>query len=128
MLSSISSILGLVGQMNYATANFFQDALAHYRRQQGLPATSINFGVLGQYAGMSKVENDVQNIVELLDSQGLQTMPLTDALAKLEAALVQQPVQRMVARIDWARFRTSYPHLARDSRFIELMNDAVLAR
>ena len=54
MLSSISSVLGLYGQVNYAAANFFQDSLAQYRRQQGLPATSINLGVLGQYAGMSK--------------------------------------------------------------------------
>ena len=51
MLSSISSVLGLVGQANYAAANFFQDSLAQYRRQQGLPATSVNLGVLGQYAG-----------------------------------------------------------------------------
>ncbi len=128
MLSSISSVLGLVGQVNYAAANFFQDALAQYRRQRGLAATSINLGVLGQYAGMSKTENDVQDVIDLLESHGMLVMPLTDVLAKLEAALVQQPVQRMTARFDWTRFRTAYPHLVRDSRFVELMSDAALAR
>ena len=114
--------------MNYAAANFFQDALAQYRQQQGLRATSINLGLLGQYAGMSKSENDERDVVALLESQGMLAMPLTDVLSKLEAALIQQPAQRMTARFDWARFRTAYPHLARDSRFIELMSDSALAR
>jgi len=128
MLSSISSVLGLVGQLNYAAANFFQDALAEHRRQQGLPATSVNLGVLGQYAGMSKAENDAQDIIGLLDSQGMLVMPLTDVLGKLEAALVQQPIQRMTSQFDWGRFRSAYPHLARDARFLDLMSDAALAR
>ncbi len=128
MLSSISSVLGLHGQVNYATANFFQDSLAQYRRQLGLPAVSINLGVLGSYAGMSKTETDNEGIIELLESHGLLVMPLDDALAKVEAALVQQPVQRATAKVDWARFRKAYPHLARDSRFIDLMTDAALAR
>jgi acyl transferase domain-containing protein/surfactin synthase thioesterase subunit/NAD(P)-dependent dehydrogenase (short-subunit alcohol dehydrogenase family) len=128
LLSSISSVLGLFGQVNYAAANFFQDALAHYRRQLGLPATSINLGVLGQYAGMSKSENDQQGIVGLLEHQGMLAMPLPDVLAKLEAALIQQPVQRMTAQMDWPWFRIAYPHLMRDARFIELMGDEALAR
>ncbi len=127
-LSSISSVLGLVGQVNYAAANYFQDALAQHRRQLGLAATSVNLGVLGQYAGMSKAENDLQDVVTLLEGQGMLVMPLDDVLAKLEAAVVQQPVQRMISRFDWARFRTAYPHLARDARFIELMSDAALTQ
>ncbi len=128
MLSSISSVLGIVGQLNYAAANYFQDALAHFRHQQGLPATSVNLGVLGQYAGMSKAENDEHDIIGLLESQGIYAMPLPDVLAKLEAIVTQRPVQRMAARLDWPWFRLAYPHLARDSRFIEMMSDAALAR
>jgi NADPH:quinone reductase-like Zn-dependent oxidoreductase/surfactin synthase thioesterase subunit len=128
MISSISSVMGLVGQVNYVAANFFQDSLAEYRRQQGLPATSVNLGVLGQYAGMSNSEEDVQKIVGLLETHGILVMPLSDVLPKLEAALIQKPVQRMTARIDWARFRSAYPHLTRDSRFVDLMSDAALAR
>lgn len=126
MLSSISSVLGLYGQVNYAAANFFQDSLAQYRRQLGLPGTSINLGVLGSYAGMSSKEGDNQDVLGLLESHGLLVMPLAHVLAKLEPALVQQPVQRMTARLDWTKFRKAYPHLARDSRFIDLMTDAAL--
>ncbi len=128
MLSSISSVLGLVGQLNYAAANFFQDSLAHYRRQIGLPATSANLGVLGEYAGMSNADNDQQNIISLLEAQGMLVMPLADVLGKLEAAMIQQPVQRVLAKLDWPWFRMAYPHLARDARFIESMGDDALAR
>jgi NADPH:quinone reductase-like Zn-dependent oxidoreductase/surfactin synthase thioesterase subunit/NADP-dependent 3-hydroxy acid dehydrogenase YdfG/acyl carrier protein len=126
MLSSISSVLGFCGQVNYVAANSFQDALAHYRRQRGLPATSINLGVMGQYAGLSRAVNDEQDVIGLLESHGLLVMSLANVLGKLEATLVQQPVQRMTGRFDWSLFRTAYPHLARDTRFLEIMSDATL--
>ncbi len=128
MLSSISSVFGLYGQVNYAAANYFQDSLAEYRRQRGLPAISVNLGVLGQYAGMSQEAEGGRDVLGLLESHGLLVMPLTDVLAKLETALVQQPAQRTTARLDWTRFRTAYPHLVRDARFLDLLSDAALAR
>ncbi len=128
LFSSVSSVFGLLGQVNYAAANYFQDALAEFRRQQGLPSTSVNLGILGQYAGLSRTLNANQDVIGLVESQGLLVMPLSDILAKLEAALVQQPVQRMTGRFDWSKFRLAYPHLVRDARFVELLSDTALAR
>lgn len=127
MFSSISSALGFYGQLNYAASNYFQDALARYRQQRGLTASAVNLGVLGQYAGLSRAVNEKQDVIGLLQSHGLLVMSLGDALAKLEAVLVQRPVERVTGRFDWAKYRAAYPHLARDARLMEVMSDAALA-
>ncbi|KIX96006.1 uncharacterized protein Z520_08261 [Fonsecaea multimorphosa CBS 102226] len=46
MLSSISGIVGNRGQANYAAGNTFEDALAHWRLSQGLPAVAIDLGLM----------------------------------------------------------------------------------
>ncbi|KAF4543916.1 Beta-ketoacyl synthase [Lasiodiplodia theobromae] len=44
MLSSSNAVMGAKNQANHASANAYQDALAHYRRARGLPATTLDLG------------------------------------------------------------------------------------
>lgn len=46
MLSSIVGLIGHRSQAGYAAGNTYQDALAHHRRAQGLPAVSIDLGAM----------------------------------------------------------------------------------
>ena len=53
LFSSVSSVFGLAGQANFAAANAFMDALAHYRRTQGLTSLSINWSAWSEVGMMS---------------------------------------------------------------------------
>lgn len=59
MLSSVSGIVGNRGQSNYCAGNTYQDALAHYRRSQGLTAQTVDLGAIG---GMGWFEENKEDL------------------------------------------------------------------
>ena len=120
-LSSVSAVFGLPGQASYSSANNFLDKLAAYKQSLGQKASSINLGVLGLYAGMSK---EGGNVMKVLENQGWIPLQLEDVLDKIENVLVHQPAQRMAAGMDWQRFGAFFPHLEDDERFALLIQKA----
>jgi myxalamid-type polyketide synthase MxaD len=105
MFSSATSILGMFGQVNYAAGNAFMDALAHYRRAQGLPAISINWG---GWAEIGIAARD--NVTNQLKQRGMGLIQPEQGFQILHQLLIQRPSQVGVIPFDWDSWRqTSYP-------------------
>ena len=100
LFSSGASLLGSAGQGNYAAANAFMDALAHYRRSRGLSAVSINWGAWAG-AGMAATSAAVER---RLANDGMQPISLTQGMEALEQLLRDSPAQIAVLPIDWSKF------------------------
>ncbi|MFK0068616.1 SDR family NAD(P)-dependent oxidoreductase [Streptomyces sp. NPDC091046] len=74
LFSSVAGLLVAAGQANYATANRFVEALAAHRAAQGLPATSLAFGLWATATGMGGGVSDAD--LAQLGSRGMP--PMTD--------------------------------------------------
>ena len=92
--SSIVSVLGNAGQSNYGAGGSFVDALACYRRSQGLCAQSINWGALS--VGMAE-ENNVK--LHLLKS-GIGSLSISETVTLLTKAVLLDEVQFICGRFD----------------------------
>ena len=101
MFSSVSSIFGNPAQGNYAAANAFLDSLAHHRHALGMPALTVNWGVLGAKGYVARNER----VAEFLARQG--TMPISpgEVVALLESLLTSGIAQVMAIRVDWNKWR-----------------------
>ena len=83
MFSSLSSVFGHAGQANYSAANALLDGLAHHRSSQGLPATVMNWGHLGEVGYLA----ERQQLGERLERQGVLSFTVEQATKCLEHAL-----------------------------------------
>ena len=95
MFGSAGSTIAAPGQGNYAAANAFLDAFAHYRQAQGLPALTIGWGPWS--VGM--VEE--LKLEKLYAARGIEL--ITPAVgARILDRLINQPAPSVVAiSADW---------------------------
>lgn len=85
MTSSISAVLGNPGQTNYSAGNSFLDALAWYRNQHDLVATSIALPMVLDVGVVAENEN----IETSLSRKGMYGIDETEMLRGFETAMTQ---------------------------------------
>lgn len=97
LFSSISSLIGNVGQSNYVVANALLDSFANIRKNEGLPATTINLGVLAEAGVVSRSEN----LEMLLEGVGIRSFTNEQVLMGLERILKEKPTQVGFFDLNW---------------------------
>ncbi|MBT3221749.1 MAG: SDR family NAD(P)-dependent oxidoreductase [Proteobacteria bacterium] len=106
--SSAAGLLGSLSLAPYAAANSFLDGLAHYRRAQGLVATSINWASFSD-AGLATTP-EFRRYRSL--SQGLRQLRSAEGNWVLDRVLETAPVQVGVAGLDVAKLAEIFPQTA----------------
>jgi acyl transferase domain-containing protein/NADPH:quinone reductase-like Zn-dependent oxidoreductase/surfactin synthase thioesterase subunit/ubiquinone/menaquinone biosynthesis C-methylase UbiE len=124
--SSISAIYGNPGQVSYVGANSFLDNFSAWRRAQNLPATTINWGVIGDVGFVARNAAQSGVVGDLLYKQGWKTFTIQQATWILEQMLLNNPIQRVATDSDWGMIGGFYPHTAHSSRFTHLVNEKQL--
>ena len=94
--SSVSSVIGAPKQANYNAGNSFLEGLAHYRRARGLPALTINWGLL---LGAGYVERN-RATAKFLESAGQRAISIAEALEAFGRFTLLDIPQVVAARVD----------------------------
>ncbi|RAH81576.1 polyketide synthase [Aspergillus japonicus CBS 114.51] len=122
LASSISIVIAQPGQLSYASANQFLDALAAHRQSCGLPGLSLSLGVLGSYAGMTTA--DLGNrILDSLEAQGLLQLDFDTVESTLERLIIRKTCHRILGRISFSAFVDIHNHLRQDAYYAKVQHE-----
>ncbi|PYH86223.1 fatty acid synthase S-acetyltransferase [Aspergillus uvarum CBS 121591] len=126
MASSISIVIAQPGQLSYASANQFLDALAAHRQSCGLPGLSLSLGVLGSYAGMTTADLG-SRILDSLEAQGLLQLDFDTVEATLERLIIRKACHRVLGRISFSAFVDIHNHLRQDAYYAKVQHEKGVA-
>jgi phthiocerol/phenolphthiocerol synthesis type-I polyketide synthase D len=99
--SSVAGLVGSPGQAAYATANAWLDAFVAWRRAQGLPAATIQWGSWAEIGGAAGKDNPL-----------LEPMPPGEGIAALAAVLASGRDHTAITRLAADTVLDLFPRLA----------------
>jgi acyl transferase domain-containing protein/NADPH:quinone reductase-like Zn-dependent oxidoreductase/acyl carrier protein len=102
--SSMTAMLGNVGQSGYAAANAFLDGLAEYRRSRGMAGISVNWGVIDDVGMVARDSRIAAHLSQL----GVSGLGSARALELLEEALAENWRNFGAFDLDWSRWQRQF--------------------
>jgi NADPH:quinone reductase-like Zn-dependent oxidoreductase/NAD(P)-dependent dehydrogenase (short-subunit alcohol dehydrogenase family)/acyl carrier protein len=116
LYSSLASLMGSPGQVNYGAGNAFLDALAHLRQAQGRPGLSINWGAFSEVGLVVAQENRSQRMA----GRGIGSMTPAEGLGVLSRLLGTPVAQVGVALLNPRQWVGFFPSMAGSLRLSRL--------
>jgi len=117
MLSSISSLIGNVGQAGYVAANAFLDAFSQYRQSRGLPALTVNLGPVAEVGAAARNKG----LDSIFASIGMENLPPELILKHMGRLIAGDEVQTGLFIMDFAKWGQVNPQRAKASLFRDLV-------
>lgn len=100
LFSSISSLIGNMGQANYVAANSYLDSFALWRKKMGFVATVVNLGLLVE----SGIAARNENLVNILKESGINGISDKQLLQGLDLIIQDKPTQIALFNLNWNLF------------------------
>lgn len=122
--SSMASFIGTPYQSNYAAANAFMDALVAYRRTNGLPGLSINWGPWNKIGMAARLDRKYK---EYAKENGIYSIDPTIGIRGLATLLGAAKTNIGFLDVDWNKYAATLgkkSSLLKDF-FIESSNESV---
>lgn len=115
MFSSVSSVWGSKGLAHYAAANHFMDNLANQRYKAGLPALTLNIGMI-EGRGLMQFEHQLA-----LKQSGFEDLSIKQLFEKLQSLLTTDLPQVTLAKMNWGNFKKLYEYRRKRPLFDEII-------
>lgn len=113
VMSSLSSLLGTLGQANYIAANAFIDGLVNQYQASKLPISVLNIGVL---ADVGVIARNTE-ISQYIDKLAINKTTPTEVLDTIEAMFAVHASRVCMMDLKWEQWLTSNQMLSQSSRF-----------
>ncbi|UMM08096.1 type I polyketide synthase [Gluconobacter frateurii] len=113
MFSSVTTLLGNIGQSAYIAANSVLAAIATNRWQAGHTALAVDWGAISDVGMLSRNENAAR----ALEAAGLKGMTAQDALGELPRMLTLDIPEVACVDIDWKKWAQIFPGADQSARF-----------
>ena len=117
--SSFASLVGNIGQANYAAANAFLDSFADYRRSLGLPALTLSWGAVGESGYLTRHPE----LAAFLKRQGVTALTHKQAWTMICHGLEHDLVHAGLMRVAWPVYREYGLAEFRTRRFREIFGE-----
>ncbi|WP_372516484.1 SDR family NAD(P)-dependent oxidoreductase [Streptomyces noursei] len=101
LFSSVAGTLGSPGQGNYAAANAYLDGLAEHRRAEGMPATSLAWGLWANGMGDSLSDTDRSRVAR----SGVAALSTDEGMELFDTAVASNEPVLVPVRLDMKALR-----------------------